>query len=120
MTNTRITDPEILEERFPVILRQFSLRKNTGGKGDFIGGDGVIREIEFCKQLTLSILSERRGKYAPYGLNGGGNGAVGVNTLITANGDKIKLEGKVQRKVNLGDRILLETPSGGGVNKKKL
>ena len=66
MTNTRITDPEILEKRYPVILRQFGLRSNSGGDGQYRGGDGVIREIEFMKPLTVSILSERR-SFQPYG-----------------------------------------------------
>lgn len=81
MTNTRITDPEIFERRYPVVLRQFSLRAGSGGLGKFKGGDGVARVIEFTKPLTVSILSERRA-LAPYGLFGGHNGATGVNILI--------------------------------------
>jgi 5-oxoprolinase (ATP-hydrolysing) len=66
MTNTRITDPEILERRYPVILREFGLRSNSGGKGEYVGGDGCIREIEFLEELQVSILSERR-VFQPYG-----------------------------------------------------
>lgn len=66
MTNTRITDPEILERRYPAILREFGLRAGSGGTGEFRGGDGVVREIEFLEQLQLSVLSERR-VFAPYG-----------------------------------------------------
>jgi 5-oxoprolinase (ATP-hydrolysing) len=80
MTNTRITDPEILEKRYPVILKHFSLEPGTGGKGQFRGGDGVRREIEFRRKMTLSVLSERR-VFAPYGMNGGSNGARGRNLL---------------------------------------
>ena len=66
MTNTRITDPEILEKRYPVVLRRFQLREGSGGAGQFRGGDGVVRELEFMKPLTVSILSERRA-FQPYG-----------------------------------------------------
>jgi 5-oxoprolinase (ATP-hydrolysing) len=66
MTNTRITDPEILERRYPVILREFGLRANSGGKGEYVGGDGCVREIEFLEELQISILSERR-VFQPYG-----------------------------------------------------
>lgn len=69
MTNTRITDPEILERRYPVILRQFSLRENSGGKGRYNGGDGVIRQLLFRRPMTLSVISERR-VFHPYGIKG--------------------------------------------------
>lgn len=69
MTNTRITDPEILEQRYPVILRKFELRPNSGGVGQFKGGDGILRELLFRRNMTLSILTERR-VFAPYGLHG--------------------------------------------------
>ncbi|ORY90934.1 Hydantoinase B/oxoprolinase [Leucosporidium creatinivorum] len=81
MTNTRITDPEILERRYPTILHQFSLRKGSGGKGSHRGGDGVIREIEFLEPIQCSILSERR-VYQPYGLAGGGPGQCGRNLWV--------------------------------------
>lgn len=73
MTNTRITDPEILERRYPVLLRKFELREGSGGLGEYIGGMGVIREIEFLIPLNVSILSERR-VFAPYALLGGEEG----------------------------------------------
>lgn len=82
MTNTRITDPEIFERRYPVLLRRFSLRPGSGGVGRNPGGDGIIREVEFLRPLTVGILSERR-VFRPYGLEGGGDGQVGENFIIT-------------------------------------
>jgi len=85
MSNTRITDPEILERRYPVLLRQFSIRYGSGGNGLHRGGNGLIREIEFLKPMHAAILSERR-IYSPYGLNGGEPGQTGKNLLIKNNG----------------------------------
>jgi 5-oxoprolinase (ATP-hydrolysing) len=93
MTNTRITDPEILETRYPVILNHFSLESNTGGAGKFRGGDGVRRELLFRKDLTVSVLTERR-VFQPYGLLGGENGRRGQNLLIRNGGKIISLEAK--------------------------
>ncbi len=84
-TNTRITDPEILERRYPVLLRQFSLRDGSGGNGRYSGGDGVVREIEALRPLTVSILSERRVLH-PYGIEGGQDGKCGRNFVIKKNG----------------------------------
>eukprot|EP00794_Sanderia_malayensis_P019028 gene19028-20941_t len=119
MTNTRITDPEILERRYPVVLRQFSLNKGTGGKGVYDGGDGVIREILFRKTLDLCILSERRA-FRPYGIEGGLPGKRGHNYLIKADGRFINLTGKTSVVVNAGDVFRLESPGGGGYGKPKL
>jgi len=113
MTNTRITDPEILERRYPVLLRRFSLRRNSGGNGRNPGGDGLIREIEFLAPLNAAILSERR-VFAPYGLNGGGDGARGENTFIRADGRKVNLGGKNEIKAGPGDCLSIKTPGGGG------
>ncbi len=113
MTNTRITDPEVLEKRYPVLLREFSLRKGSGGKGKFNGGDGLIREIEFLEPLTVTILSERR-VLSPYGLNGGEPGAKGKNLQIKKDGSEIDLGGKNQFHAKPGDRIRILTPGGGG------
>lgn len=113
MTNTRITDPEILEKRYPVLLREFSIRKGSGGKGKFRGGDGLIREIEFLKPLTAAILSDRR-VYPPYGLEGGSPGERGKNSLIKKDGAIIDLGGKNEFQAQPGDRIRLLTPGGGG------
>jgi len=108
MTNTRITDPEVLESRFPVRLREFSLRRGSGGAGRWRGGDGLVRELEFLRPMRVSILSERRVR-APFGLLGGGAGARGRNLH---NGRE--LGGKVSVEVKQGDRIRIETPGGGG------
>ena len=92
-TNTRITDPEILERRYPVVLREFSLRAGSGGTGRFAGGDGVIREIEPLRPLTMSILSERR-TFRPYGLAGGGDGMRGINLLVRQDGTHVNIGGR--------------------------
>jgi 5-oxoprolinase (ATP-hydrolysing) len=117
MTNTRITDPEILEVGHPgVLLKRFTLRKNSGGKGKFSGGNGVIREMKFLKPATVSILSERR-VYAPYGIKGGEPGKKGLNLYKKADG-KIKILGhRIALRVGKGDFITIETPGGGGYGK---
>ncbi len=112
MTNTRITDPEILEQRAPVLLREFSIRKASGGRGKFNGGDGVIRELEFLIPMKAAILSERR-IYAPYGLNGGAPGEKGQNLLIKQDGSTHDVGGKCQLDIQPGDRIRILTPGGG-------
>lgn len=117
MTNTRITDPEILETRYPVILREFSLRKNSGGDGKYHGGDGLIREFEFLTELTLSLLTERR-VYAPYGMAGGSPGAKGENIFISKNDSVKSLAPKTELKVSSGDRLKILTPGGGGWGSK--
>ena len=118
MTNTRITDPEILEFRHPgVRLERFILRKGSGGNGLYPGGEGTIREIKFLKPAALSIISERR-VYAPYGMAGGKPGGKGVNLLKKANGDISKLSHRVTMKVNKGDSVIIKTPGGGGYGEK--
>ncbi len=114
MTNTRITDPEVLERRYPVRLHEFSIRRGSGGSGQKRGGDGIVRRIEFLRPLTLSILSQRRGLYPPYGLHGGQPGALGQNSLLRANGDRLQLPGQVQLAVEPGDIVTIATPGGGG------
>ncbi|CAD7703564.1 unnamed protein product [Ostreobium quekettii] len=113
MTNTRITDPEIFERRYPVVLTEFSLREGSGGSGQWRGGDGVVREVEFLAPLTASILSERRST-EPFGLLGGKAGAAGVNLLKRRNGHTVSLGGKASVEVHPGDRIRILTPGGGG------
>eukprot|EP00179_Madagascaria_erythrocladioides_P017269 CAMPEP_0198332356 /NCGR_PEP_ID=MMETSP1450-20131203/18222_1 /TAXON_ID=753684 ORGANISM="Madagascaria erythrocladiodes, Strain CCMP3234" /NCGR_SAMPLE_ID=MMETSP1450 /ASSEMBLY_ACC=CAM_ASM_001115 /LENGTH=365 /DNA_ID=CAMNT_0044036799 /DNA_START=38 /DNA_END=1135 /DNA_ORIENTATION=+ len=113
MTNTRITDAEILERRYPVQLVQFAVRRGSGGAGKFRGGDGVVREIQFKKPMTVSILSERR-KVAPYGAEGGSDGARGENLWKHENGDLTNLGGKNSVQMVAGDSIVIMTPGGGG------
>lgn len=103
MTNTRITDPEILERYYPVSLRQFTLRKDSGGAGKWRGGHGVVRELEFLRELEVGVLTERRA-LAPRGLEGGCDGLRGVNLWMQANGKVVNLGGKASVKVAAGDR----------------
>jgi len=113
MTNTRITDPEILEQRHPVRLERFALRRGSGGAGRFRGGDGVVRELRFLAPMTLSIVSQHR-REGPYGLEGGQPGATGRQRLLRADGSVLELGAIDGQEVAAGDRLLLETPGGGG------
>lgn len=101
MTNTRITDIEILERRYPIIVQEFHLREGSGGIGRYNGGDGVIRELKFRCPVTLSVLTERRAM-EPYGLNGGKNGKRGLNLLIRNDGRVINLGGKTAVPLETG------------------
>ncbi|XP_057652765.1 5-oxoprolinase isoform X1 [Diorhabda carinulata] len=118
MTNTRITDIEILERRYPLIVRKFMLRPNSGGNGKFRGGDGVVRELMFRSALTLSVLTERR-VLQPYGLEGGEPGSRGMNLLIRADGRIINLGPKTAVSVQPGDIFQLHTPAGGGYGRNE-
>jgi 5-oxoprolinase (ATP-hydrolysing) len=113
MTNTRITDPEVLEARFPVRLRRFGLRPGSGGAGQHRGGDGVLREIEALAPLRVSILSERR-ETAPFGLAGGAPGAPGRNLQLREGLPPRELPGRVELELKPGERVRIETPGGGG------
>lgn len=113
MTNTKITDPEELELRYPVRLHQFGIRQDSGGAGKWRGGDGIIREVEFLEDLNVTILSQHRTEM-PYGLNGGTDGAVGKQTWIKKNGVQQMLPGIAGFQVKSGDRVMIETPGGGG------
>ncbi len=113
MTNTRITDPEIMERRYPVLVREFSLRRGSGGAGRFCGGDGLIRDLEFREPLSVAILSERR-VFAPYGREGGHAGKQGRNLFIRQDGRTLNLGGKNEIQAEAGDRIRILTPGGGG------
>lgn len=112
MTNTRITDVELLEKRYPVLLKAFNLRPNSGGNGKYKGGDGVIRHLVFRKTLQVSVLTERR-VFSPYGLNGGDNGLKGENLAIL-NGTLVNLGSKASVRVNAGDELIIKTPGAGG------
>lgn len=114
MTNTRLTDPEVLERRCPVRLWRFAIRRGSGGGGRRRGGDGVVRELEFLRPLRVSILSERRGPYPPYAVAGGEPGAFGRNRVVRAGRGEEELPAKVQLEVVAGDRLIVETPGGGG------
>ncbi|KAF1759611.1 hypothetical protein GCK72_016078 [Caenorhabditis remanei] len=112
MTNTRITDPEILENRFPVVLREWKLREGSGGNGKWKGGDGVVRQLEFTRRLTMSLLTERRA-FEPYGLHGGQNGKRGLN-LLKRNGRAVNIGSKASFEIEKGDVLCIQTPGGGG------
>lgn len=117
MTNTRITDPEVLESRLPVRLTQFSIRRGSGGSGQHRGGDGLVREFEFLRPLTVSLITSRR-TTAPYGAAGGGAGSPGRNLLIRStdppNQPPTELPPATTITVAVGDRLRIETPGGGG------
>jgi 5-oxoprolinase (ATP-hydrolysing) len=113
MTNSRLTDPEVLEMRHPVLLREFHYRHGSGGAGAHRGGDGLLRRIEFRAPMTVSILSNRR-RVAPPGLAGGADGAPGVNRLVRGNGETVQLPACASVEVAAGDQIVIETPGGGG------
>jgi 5-oxoprolinase (ATP-hydrolysing) len=112
MTNTAITDPEILESRYPVRLRQFAIRRGSGGDGTWRGGDGVVREFEFLQPLTVSLLTQHRVE-APFGLQGGSSAQKGRQRLMRG-GQEMELDGCASFPVEPGDRVILETPGGGG------
>ena len=112
MTNTKITDVEIMEREYPVILRRFALRPNSGGDGLFKGGNGIIRHLEFTEDLSLSLLTERRSN-EPYGMNGGQNAYRGENIFIR-NGQIQILKSRVELNVQKGDQVIIKTPGGGG------
>ncbi len=116
MTNTRLTDPEVLEFRYPVILEDFHVRKGSGGKGAHSGGDGTVRKIRFREAMTASFLSSHR-KVAPFGLEGGEDGAVGRNFVERANGDTEQRPGWAIADLEAGDAIIIESPGGGGFGK---
>jgi 5-oxoprolinase (ATP-hydrolysing) len=113
MTNSRLTDPEILESRFPVRIEQFCLRRGSGGGGQHRGGDGVIRDITFLAPMQANILANRRA-VPPSGLCGGGDGLPGVNRVVRRNGEVEALPACATVAMDAGDRFIVETPGGGG------
>ena len=113
MTNTRMTDPEVIEHRFPVRIDMHAIRTGSGGAGRFRGGDGVVRVITFLEPMTLSIVSQHRAS-GPYGLAGGLPGLAGAQRLIR-DGEEDRILGSVDGcEVQPGDRLVVETPGGGG------
>jgi 5-oxoprolinase (ATP-hydrolysing) len=117
MTNSRLTDPEVLEFRYPVLLRRFMIRAHSGGDGAFAGGDGVVREIEFREAMDAGMLSTRR-ITLPFGIAGGGAGKPGRNAVRRANGQVEELGGCAMVRVSPGDAFVVETPGGGGYGTK--
>ncbi len=113
MTNTRMTDPEILEQRLPVRVREMSIRRGSGGDGAHRGGDGAVRRLEFLEPMTVTIVSSSR-RVAPFGVSGGEPGAVGENLLEHADGRVQILAGDVEVEVGPGDVVVMRTPGGGG------
>lgn len=113
MTNTRLTDPELLESRYPVRLVDFRLRHGSGGEGKWAGGEGVIRVLEFLEPVELSLLTSRRGTQRPFGLQGGQPGANGQNTLIRG-GARTTLPACCHLQLAAGDQLEIKTPGGGG------
>ncbi len=113
MTNSRLTDPEILEWRFPVLLESFAIRRDSGGRGNTRGGDGTVRRVRFLAPMTAAILSSHR-KVAPPGLSGGGHGVVGHNYVERGDGTVTELSGTDHTEMKRGDVFVIETPGGGG------
>ena len=111
------TPIETIEHNYPFRIKEYKIRKQSGGNGKHRGGHGIVRSYEFSQVATVSILSDRR-KYAPYGLRGGKKGKVGQNTLISK-GRKYKLPSKTTINVNRGDIISIHTPGGGGYGRER-
>jgi len=113
MTNTRMTDPEVLESRFPVRNESFAIRADSGGTGRHKGGNGVIRKLRFLEPMTATMLTSHR-IVAPFGLEGGSPGRCGSNTVVRSNGDIEQLQGNDETSLDPGDMLVIETPGGGG------
>jgi 5-oxoprolinase (ATP-hydrolysing) len=112
MTNTRITDPEVMEFRYPVRLCRFEIRRNSGGRGRWNGGNGIVREIEFTTDLDINLLTQHRVE-RPYGMAGGGAGKAGEQWIQHPDGRKTLLKGMDSASVKGGDRLIINTPGGG-------
>jgi 5-oxoprolinase (ATP-hydrolysing) len=116
MTNTRITDPEIMEFRYPVQLEEFSVRQGSGGKGKWHGGNGIFRKIRFKEPVKLSVLTQHR-SVAPYGAEGGAPGMAGRQYILRKDGSREALQSIDGAEMAAGDAIVMETPGGGGFGK---
>ena len=119
MTNTRLTDPEVLEYRYPVVLELFQIRRGTGGDGQWHGGDGLNRTIRFQQAMDVSFLCGRR-IVPPAGLAGGDDGVVGRNALRKCSGEIEELPGRTQFECQAGEAVIIQTPSGGGYGVKDI
>ena len=113
MTNTHMTDPEVMELRYPVRVHEWALRSGSGGNGRRKGGDGLIRELAFLKPLSVTFIGQHRNE-KPYGVHGGASGASGIQTLIRTDGTRTLLPGVATVEVQAGDVLRVETPGGGG------
>ena len=118
MTNTRMTDPEVLETRFPVRIDEFSIRHGSGGAGAFSGGNGITRRLRFLEPMTVTVLSSHR-IIPPHGAAGGEPGAIGMNSVQRANGEHLALAGNDEAELAPGDVFVLKTPGGGGYGRPK-
>jgi 5-oxoprolinase (ATP-hydrolysing) len=116
MTNTRMTDPEVLETRFPVRVDEFSIRHGSGGLGKYVGGNGIVRRLRFLEPMTVTVLSSHR-KVAPHGAAGGGEASVGENSVERADGHLNELKGNDEVQLTVGDVFVMKTPGGGGYGK---
>ena len=116
MTNTRLTDPEVLELRYPVVVENFAIREGSGGKGEWCAGDGIVRQIRFLETMDCAILSGYR-EVAPFGLKGGEPGQCGENWVRRKGGELEHLAGCDQKVLEPGDAIFIKTPTGGGYGK---
>jgi N-methylhydantoinase B len=113
MTNSLNTPAEALEHAYPIRVTEYSLRRGSGGKGKYQGGDGIVREIELLADGQVTLLADRR-KRGPYGLNGGEDGATGSTTAIHSDGRRTSLPAKGSVRLKKGDRVRIETSGGGG------
>lgn len=113
MTNSRLTDPEVLELRVPVRVENFVVRRGSGGGGFHKGGDGVVRRLRFLEPMTVSLLANRR-RVAPFGLAGGSDAKPGTGRVVRANGTLEPLSATARAEVQAGDAVEIETPGGGG------
>jgi len=118
MTNSRLTDPEILESKFPVLVREFSVRRGSGGRGLNHGGDGTVRRLEFRAPMSGALLANHR-RVAPFGLEGGSSGSVGTASIRRATGELERLSATARFDVTPGDELTIETPGGGGYGASK-
>ena len=116
MTNSRLTDPEILESRFPVLLESFAIRHGSGGAGAWRGGDGAVRRVRFLEPMQAGILANRR-RTAPFGLAAGGDALPGINRIERSSGSVEVLPATASVTVAPGDVMVIETPGGGGYGK---
>ena len=117
MTNSRLTDPEILELRFPVVLEDFHIRRGSGGRGKWNAGDGTERTVRFRETMDLALLTGHR-RVRPFGLEGGGEGELGANSVRRKDGRVEQLQGCDQTVLEAGEAIIIVTPTGGGFGKR--